>query len=64
MGKILVHEVRTIDDVSAVYSSLLWDQGLYECARPSSAGKRCDVQQDSVLELRLMSAWRTFLRSR
>eukprot|EP00983_Pelagomonas_calceolata_P039965 1137404-Pelagomonas_calceolata.AAC.1 len=60
MGKI--QEVRTIDDMSATYCCLLWDQE-FECARPSSAVKRCDVQQESVLELRLMSAWRTFLRS-
>eukprot|EP00983_Pelagomonas_calceolata_P072796 1151884-Pelagomonas_calceolata.AAC.1 len=35
-----------------------------KCARPSSAYKRFYVQQESVLELRLMSAWRIVLRSR
>eukprot|EP00983_Pelagomonas_calceolata_P041459 1138073-Pelagomonas_calceolata.AAC.4 len=60
----VIQEVRTIDDKTAVYCCLLWDQGLLECARPSSTDKTCDAQQESVLELRLMSAWRTFLRSR
>eukprot|EP00983_Pelagomonas_calceolata_P061698 1146935-Pelagomonas_calceolata.AAC.3 len=55
---------RTIDGKSAVNCCLLWDQGLSKCARPSYADNRCDVQQESVLELRLMPAWRTSLRSR
>eukprot|EP00983_Pelagomonas_calceolata_P037721 1136475-Pelagomonas_calceolata.AAC.1 len=58
VGKIQIHEVRTIDDMSAVYCCLLWDQGLSECARPSSADKRYDVQQESGLDQRLTSAWK------
>eukprot|EP00983_Pelagomonas_calceolata_P109584 1159570-Pelagomonas_calceolata.AAC.7 len=49
-GKIQVHEVCTIDDMSAVYSGIRgWSQAIIgslirsECARPSSADKRCDA---------------------
>eukprot|EP00983_Pelagomonas_calceolata_P045373 1139705-Pelagomonas_calceolata.AAC.1 len=48
-------EVRSIGDMSAVNCCLLCDQGLSKYARPSSADKSCDVQKESVLELRLMS---------
>eukprot|EP00983_Pelagomonas_calceolata_P038502 1136809-Pelagomonas_calceolata.AAC.11 len=59
-----IQEARTIDDMLAIYCCLLWDQGLSECARPSSTDKRCDIQQESVLEPRLMSPWSTCWRKK
>eukprot|EP00983_Pelagomonas_calceolata_P065650 1148673-Pelagomonas_calceolata.AAC.2 len=55
-----VHKLTEVHRSQAIIQCLIRS----ECARPSRADKRCDVQLESVLELRLMSAWRIFLRSR